>query len=227
MIPLRDTIPAVKFPFVTIALILINILVFLYEVSLGEKTNQFVASLGMIPERYFYLTEHQWINVPGRFVPFVTSIFLHGGWLHLIGNVWFLWIFGDNVEDRLGHGRYFIIYILMGVTAGFIHAYMNPSSAIPVVGASGAIAGVMGTYFIYFPRARILTLIPIFIFLHFVELPAFLFLGIWLLFQILSSKLTDASQGGVAWFAHIGGFVSGILIAFIYFGKRPKARYVK
>ena len=224
MIPLRDTTPSVRFPIVTIILIVVNSLIFFFEVSLGSSLNKFIYIFGMIPERYFHLTQHQWLSFFDRFYPFLTSIFLHGGWMHLIGNMWFLWIFGDNVEDRLGRKGFLLFYMFCGIVAGFTHAYTNPQSTVPTVGASGALAGVMGAYFIFFPRARVLTLIPIFIFLHFIEIPAYFYLGIWFLFQFFSGAVDLAIRSnacsGVAWWAHIGGFVTGVLIALLFFKRR-------
>jgi membrane associated rhomboid family serine protease len=144
-------------------------------------------------------------------VPFLTFMFLHGGFLHLLGNMWSLYIFGDNVEDRLGHFRYLVFYVLCGLASGVSHLVLNWHSNIPTIGASGAIAGVMGAYFILYPRAKILALVPIFFFLHFMEVPAFLFLGIWFLFQFLSAAGASAQAGGIAWWAHIGGFIFGII----------------
>jgi membrane associated rhomboid family serine protease len=138
-------------------------------------------------------------------------MFLHGGYLHIIGNMWSLYIFGDNVEDRLGHFRYLVFYLLCGLASGISHLAINWHSTLPTIGASGAIAGVMGAYFILYPKAKVLTLVPIFFFIQFIELPAFVFLGIWFLFQFISAAGTSAQGGGIAWWAHIGGFVFGII----------------
>lgn len=223
MIPIRDTVPSRTYPVVTIGLIAVNSIVFLYELSLGSRLSGFVATFGLVPARYFHLGEIGASPI-GRFLPFFTSMFLHGGWFHVIGNMWYLWIFGDNVEDRMGHVKYIIFYILCGLAAGFAHLFTNSRSGIPTVGASGAIAGVMGAYFILYPRARVWTLIPLFIFVQFVELPAFIFLGFWILMQFLIgtfSMTLSSSQGGVAWWAHIGGFAAGVILVFI-FRKRKK-----
>lgn len=230
MIPLRDTIPSQHFPVVTILLIIVNSLIFMFEVSLGPNLNAFISYFGMIPKRYFYLTENDWYNFVDRLYPFFTSMFLHGGWLHVIGNLWFLWIFGDNVEDVLGRKNYLFFYILCGLVAGYAHAYTNPESSIPTVGASGAVAGVMGAYFVYFPRSRILTLIPIFFFFHFIEVPAYFFLGIWFLFQFFSGAIdlvvrSDACCG-VAWWAHIGGFVVGSSLALLFYRRVKNKRRI-
>ncbi len=156
-----------------------------------------------------------------------TSMFLHGGWMHIIGNMWFLWIFGDNVEDFLGHLNYFMFYVFGGVVASITHFFLNPGSTVPTIGASGAIAAVMGAYFILYPRAKVLTLIPIFIIFEFVELPAFIFLGIWFLFQFFLGSLEKAANnaaGGVAWWAHFGGFVYGAVLLF-FLKIRKKRQY--
>lgn len=217
MIPIRDMIPSRRFPIVTILIIVSNVLIFLFQSSLGKSANDFVLIFGMIPQRYFYLTNIEPLNLIERFYPFFTSIFLHGSLMHLIGNMWFLWIFGDNVEDRFGRKWYLFFYILAGLIAGFAHAYLNSGSAVPTVGASGAIAGVMGAYLIFYPRAKVLTIIPLFIFFPLVEIYAVFFLGLWFLFQFISVTVEMISTGndccGVAWWAHIGGFITGILIA--------------
>ncbi len=213
MFPLRDNIPARTYPFVNVALIVVNSLVFLYEVSLGPHLQEFILTYGMVPAKILWISQHQPWNLVERFGPFFTSMFLHGGWFHLIGNMWFLWIFGDNVEDRLGHGRYLVFYILSGLAAGWIHYMTNMTSGVPTVGASGAIAGVMGGYFLLYPHARVLTLIFIFIFVDIVEVPAFFFLGLWFLMQLFEGTFSlaavDTMSGGVAWWAHIGGFAAG------------------
>ena len=204
MIPLRDTQPSFSKPLVTGLLIAINILIFLYEFSLDPfSLNHFIMEYGVVPSRFQYLD-------------LISSMFLHGGWFHLLGNMWFLWIYGDNVEDVLGHHKYLLFYILCGVAAGMVQVLTNPGSRIPTVGASGAIAGVMGAYLIKFPRAKILTLVPIFIFVTTMEIPAVFMLLYWFVLQIFSgfgsAGTSNVSQGGVAWFAHIGGFLAGMLL---------------
>jgi membrane associated rhomboid family serine protease len=224
MIPLRDTIPSRTFPYMTILLIIFNGLVFLFEMSLGENLEDFISVFGVIPTNYFQLASEGGLGVITRFFPFVTSIFLHGGWFHVIWNIWFLWIFGDNVEDFFGHTKFLFFFIVYGVLAGFAHVYMNPESTLPTVGASGAIAGVMGAYIFLYPRARILTLIPIFLIFPIIHIPAYVFLGFWFLMQFLSgfaSLNISGDYGGVAWWAHIGGFVVGLLtVVFILPRKR-------
>ena len=219
MIPIRDTIPSKRFPVVTVSLIIVNVIIFMHEMSLGSELNRFISAYGMVPARFFQSGYGESYSIFDRYYPFFTSIFLHGGWMHLIGNMWFLWIFGDNVEDRYGRFGFFLFYVFCGLLAGFAHALTNPQSAIPTVGASGAIAGVMGSYMLLYPRSRVLTLIPLFIFLHFAEIPAIFFLGIWFVFQFLSGTVDLASKsnavGGVAWWAHIGGFLVGVFIAIL------------
>jgi len=204
MFPIRDTQPSYSRPVVTILIIVLNVLVFLYEFSLDDYSrNYFIASYGLIPDR---------LHVSALF----TSMFLHGGWLHIIGNMWFLWIFGDNVEDVLGHGKYLIFYLLCGVAAGMTQVMFNPYSRLPMVGASGAIAGVMGAYLIKFPQSRIITVVFIFIFLTRIEVPAVLMLLYWFAIQLFSGLgsigYSQANQGGTAFFAHVGGFIAGMIL---------------
>jgi membrane associated rhomboid family serine protease len=216
VIPLRDSVPAQGWPVVTWALIGVNVWAFLNELLLGPKLEAFILTWGFVPARYFFLAAVDPSDWAARYLPLLTSMFLHGGWGHLIGNMIYLGIFGDNVEDRLGHVRYLAFYLLTGVGAGLAHAYLHPESAIPTVGASGAISGVLGAYLVLFPRARVFTLIPlVFIFFHVVELPAMLYLGIWFLMQLLSGVLgytLAGEEGGVAWWAHVGGFVVGMAL---------------
>lgn len=215
MIPLRDTQPSSSKPVVTITLIVVNILVFFYEVSLDPwHLNYFIARYGVVPDRFQY-------------VDLFTSMFLHGGWMHLIGNMWFLWIFGDNVEDILGHVKYLAFYLICGAAAAAIHVAVAPYSRVPTIGASGAIAGVMGAYMIKFPHSRILTLVPIVIFFTTFEIPAILMLAYWFILQIFSGfgsvGYSNVSRGGVAWFAHVGGFLAGILLVYLL-GTRERFR---
>ena len=204
MIPLRDSQRSYSTPYVTILLIVCNALVFLYTVSLDPYSqNDFLTIYGMVPARL-------------RWDTLLTSMFLHGGWLHVIGNMWFLWIFGDNVEDVLGHWVYLLFYVLCGVAAALTQLMLSPDSRAPTVGASGAIAGVMGAYLVKFPHARIVTLVFLFVFVTTVEVPAALMLAFWFVMQLFSGVGTighsQISQGGVAWFAHVGGFLAGILL---------------
>lgn len=223
-IPLRDTIPSEKFPFVNVAIIIINILVFFYELSLGRGTlSRFVADYGVVPASFFPFGISEGELFP-RFLPLFTSMFLHGGWFHLGGNMLFLWVFGDNVENSMGHFRYLLFYLLVGLGASLTHIVTNLNSQIPTIGASGAIAGVLGAYFFLFPRARVVTLIPLFFFWEVVELPALFFLGFWFLLQFLNGVATIASQagGGVAWWAHIGGFIAGLILVNLFRQRKMK-----
>jgi membrane associated rhomboid family serine protease len=228
MFPIRDDVPSRTFPVVTVGLIIVNVIIFIFEVSLGARgLARFAAQYGMVPG---YLTAFaRGADVPaGRvFLPFFSSIFLHGGWFHLIGNMWYLWIFGDNVEDRLGHVRFLVFFILCGMLANLAHYVFNASSAVPAIGASGAVAGVLGAYLISYPTARILVVLPIFFFIQFFELPALIVLGFWFFLQFLNgaaSIVRSSATGGVAWWAHIGGFIGGIII-FRLFKPRPRVRY--
>ncbi len=211
MIPLRDDNPAQSSPVVTRALIVANLLVWLLELAQGEGLSEFLRDWGLVPGRLF-ASLSDITSAPTELLTVFTSLFLHGGWLHLIGNMWYLWIFGDNVEDRLGHGRFLVFYLGSGFVAAIVHSAIMPGSAVPTVGASGAIAGVLGAYALAFPRARVLTLIPIVFFFQIVAIPALVLLGIWFLFQFISGTLSFGSgSGGVAWWAHIAGFVFGFV----------------
>ena len=214
MIPLRDTLPSHSTPFVTAAIIALNVMVFGFEMMLNQyELNEFVHVYGMVPADF---------HTPSLF----TSMFLHGGFMHLIGNMWFLWIYGDNVEDILGHGKYLLFYLVCGVIAALAQYATGPDSRIPMVGASGAIAGVMGAYMVKFPHARILLLLPIFIIFTTVEVPAVLVLLMWFALQFFngigSIAATEATKGGVAFFAHIGGFIAGMVLIWTM---RTRERY--
>lgn len=223
MIPLRDTNPHRTTPFINYIIIGGNVIIFLFQFLLSKHYEQIIYTFGIVPVRL--MTDVQTFNFDTMtFLPLFTSMFMHGGWLHLIGNMLFLYVFGDNIEDRLGHLRYLLFYLLAGLGAAFTQIFINPVSQIPMVGASGAIAGVLGAYVLLFPTARILTLIPIFFFIQLVELPAYLFLGIWFIMQLVSGMLSlgiGADAGGVAWWAHIGGFATGAVLLFI-FKRRPR-----
>jgi membrane associated rhomboid family serine protease len=221
MIPLRDNIPSFRAPAVNYLLIIINIAVFFMEVSLrGSQLEQVVMTFGFIPQRFLIQLKEG--NFVASFVPIFSSMFLHGGWLHLIGNMWTLFIFGDNVEDTFGHGRFLLFYLACGVVAAFAQLAVAPHSSMPMVGASGAIAGVMGAYFTLFPHARVLTLVPI-IFIVIIEIPAYVFLGLWFLLQFFSGTIAigvsgaaEEIRGGVAFWAHIGGFAAGFLVVLLF-----------
>ena len=193
-------------------LIALNSAVFLYQLSLGERLTDFVYAYGLIPFRFLQVVPRD----PAELLTLLSAMFLHGGWAHLLGNMLYLHIFGDNVEDRLGHGRYLLFYLTCGVLSFLAQVAFQPLSMVPNVGASGAIAGLLGAYFLLFPRARVLTILPLFFFFPLVEIPAFFFLGLWFLIQFLSGASTigrtSALTGGVAWWAHIGGFLVGMLL---------------
>jgi len=216
MFPIKDNIPTRRFPAVNLYLIVLNLLCFVYEFSLGGELDLFIRSYGFVPARFMAAQAENFLDL-SRFLPVFSSMFLHGGFLHLFFNMWMLWIFGDNVEDSMGHGRYLIFYLLCGSVSVFAQGLAGPMSQVPMVGASGAISGVLGAYFILYPGAKILTLIPIFIIFYTIEIPAFVFLGLWLVAQILrgyaSQLATDGqAMGGVAWWAHIGGFLAGVVL---------------
>ena len=218
MIPLRDVIPTRTTPFVTVTLIVLNALVFVYQLALGEAVQAFVLYWGLVPAAF------SWVTV-------LTSMFLHGGLLHFGGNMLYLWIFGDNVEDRMGHGRFLVFYLLCGTAAALAQTIMVPDSVIPMVGASGAIAGVMGAYFVLYPRSRIVTLVPIFFFIQILEVPAIFFLGIWFLIQFVSGVGSMATAapgepaGGIAFWAHVAGFVAGLSGVVVF--RRPERQRVE
>jgi membrane associated rhomboid family serine protease len=210
VIPLKDTIPSRSFPLVNWMLIGLNLLAFLMLVSLGRQAEAWVTLLGMIPARLFENPSLMELST------IFTSMFLHGGWAHLLGNMLALYIFGDNVEDRLGSGRYLFFYLACGVAAAAAHIGLNPTSPVPTIGASGAISGVLAAYFLFFPSARVITLILIFILPWFVEIPAIIYLGFWFLSQLFSGLFSVVSGaqaiGGVAWWAHVGGFLAGLVL---------------
>ena len=228
-IPLNDHIRRQTFWFATLALIIVNTCVFIFELSLGAQINQFVSIFGLIPARY--LTPHGLIitGLSGFLVPVFTSMFIHGGWLHLIGNMLFLFVFGRSIEDRFGHAGFLAIYFLSGFGAAVTHIIFNAGSHVPTIGASGAIAGILGAYLVSFPTARITTLIPLFFFFWTVRLPAILVLLYWFLIQFVAGfqmlAIESATHGGVAWWAHVGGFLLGIILA-LAFPKRRQPRII-
>ncbi len=226
MIPIRDINPSRTFPVVNVALIVISSLIWLYQWKLSgtsiltiagpiSKFEVFIREFGLVPSEIFQ-----------RPYTLLTHMFLHGGWLHVIGNMWFLWVFGDNVEDRLGKVRYLFFYILTGLSAALTQTIISllfGGGNVPMVGASGAVSGVLGAYLRLYPHAKVLSLVPVFFFLTFVELPAIIFIGFWFLIQLINGVLTLPAQGlgGVAWWAHIGGFVAG----YILIGRMASRRY--
>ena len=214
MIPLKDNIPSSKKPFVMYSLMAINILLFIYEISLGKNLMYFIFDFGCIPSD---------IIRGEKLYTLITSMFLHGDFAHIIGNMLFLYIFGDNVEDALGHLWFLLFYIVSGLSGSFLHILFNINSSIPTIGASGAISGVLGAYFILYPRAKILTLVPVFFFLRLMYLPAFIMLGIWFFYQLILGLSTISTHGtGIAFFAHIGGFLFGVLVGWLVKRRRRK-----
>ncbi len=221
MLPLYDTISSRRTPVMTWLLIGLNAAVFYYELRLGSQDlGRLFNTWGLIPARLFADPVSNWMMV-------FTSMFLHGGWLHILSNLWILFIFGDNVEDRLGHGRYLVFYLMSGAAAALLQALFTAGSSGPVIGASGAIAGVLGAYLLFFPRARIVTLVFIFIFITTIEIPAVLFLGVWFILQLFSGAvaLGEGVSSGVAWWAHIGGFAFGMAATLIFGVRRARREH--
>src|SRR5687767_15746167 len=218
MIPLRDVIPSQTTPYITVTIILMNAVAWCYELVLpGNELPAFLQIYGVVPADFEAST-------------LLTSMFLHGSWMHVIGNMWYLWIFGDNVEDRVGHGRFIVFYLFCGMAAAIGQIFIDPGSRLPMVGASGAIAGVMGAYFVLYPRSRVLTLVPVFFFLELMEVPAILFLGIWFLMQLLAGVgslgvATTQDVGGIAFWAHIAGFGAGVI--WIFALRRPERQQIE
>jgi membrane associated rhomboid family serine protease len=205
MIPLRDSTPSNTFPLITVCLIIINLMIFSFETSLGTRgLNALIYTFGLIPANYTVFNG-SWTS----YLPFLSSTFLHGSWMHVIGNMWVLWLFGDNVEDKMGRARFLLFYLLCGMIAGIAHYIFNPVSQVPVVGASGAVAGVMGAYFLMFRRAKVFTYIPPIFLLN---IPAWVYLGFWALSQLFYGTFGTVSQGEIAFWAHVGGFVAGMIL---------------
>ncbi len=227
MIPLRDETPRYSTPYVTYFIIALNVLVFVLELAAGSngQLDALIRQFGVVPKRFTLDLAPGHFDVVGAFVPIFTAMFLHGSWLHIIGNMWVLWIFGDNIEDYLGHFPYLLFYLGTGVIAFLTHIALNSSSRVPTLGASGAIAGVMGAYFLLYPRARVLVWFPPIFFFH---LPAWLVLGYWFLIQFLSGTATSigntGAAGGVAVWAHVGGFLAGMALIKLL-PERSRRRY--
>lgn len=214
MIPIKDNIPSKRIPFINYLLIFFNVVVFAFEIKAGARLDLMIKKYAFYAnELYYLLSGISYSLDPIKKI--FTSMFMHGGFSHILGNMLYLYIFGDNVEDRVGHVMYLFLYLLFGVIATFIQFLFAPLSNVPMIGASGAVSGVMGTYFIFYPRARIITLLPIFIFIQFIEVPAFFFLFFWFILQFLYGSLAGGVVG-VAWWAHIGGFVAGVAFAVIF-----------
>jgi membrane associated rhomboid family serine protease len=225
MFPIRDTQPSYSRPVITVLIIIVNVVVFLHEISLDDYSrNFFIGHYGLIPVRAWPFRGN---FIPNAF-PYLSSMFLHGGWMHIIGNMWFLWIFGDNVEDVMGHAKYLVFYMLCGLAAAMTQVLFNVDSRLPMVGASGAIAGVMGAYLIKFPHSRIVTLVFILFFVTTIEVPAVLMLLYWFFIQLFSGVGTigysHVSQGGTAFFAHIGGFIAGMVLVAVMGTRQKYAR---
>ncbi len=223
MIPLKDDLPTQHFPWVTITLIVANIAVFLHELSLGPQVEQVFFRYGAIPFELMH-----GIAVGDRPFPIgatvLTSMFVHGGFFHVGGNMLYLWIFGNNIEDVMGHRRFIVFYLLCGAIAAYSHAYIAPDSKLPMVGASGAVSGILGAYLLLFPRAKVLTLVPLFIFIQIIRIPAVFVLGFWIVAQVFNGFL--GNQSGIAWFAHIGGFIAGMVLIFFFRKAQPRRRRV-
>jgi membrane associated rhomboid family serine protease len=231
VLPLRDDIPSQRFPALTLVLIAANVAMFLFEAAQGPEIERFLFTWGFVPARYMDAGIASRFTLRELAAPFLTSMFLHGGWMHLIGNMWILWIFGDNVEDRLGRLGFLGLYLVGGCAATVVHLITNAHSAVPTIGASGAsgaVAAVMGAYFRLYPHARVHTVIPPFLWGPVFELPAVVFLGLWFLLQFFNGTLSLVGSperaGGIAWWAHIGGFAFGLIVALFVTGKRPRRR---
>ena len=218
MIPLRDTVSSKNYPIVNNTIIAVNVFFFLLQLAQGSGFNEFINRFGLVPAHFTHSFYGVRYSFGDKAISLITFMFLHGGFWHLLGNMWSLYIFGDNIEDRLGHFRYLAFYLLCGIASGLFHMSLNLNSPVPTIGASGAIAGVMGAYMISYPNSKILTLIPIIFIPFFLEIPAYVFLGLWFLMQFLSAAGSSAGGGGIAWWAHIGGFVAGILFLKMFLG---------
>ena len=229
MFPIMDSIPSRSVPVVTRALILINVVVFFFELALPQEALEQVFYLfGIVPARFEHPDWAARVGFPvNDYWPLLTHQFLHGGWLHIIGNMWALWIFGDNVEDRMGPLRFAVFYLTCGLAAAVTHLMTQPESTVSTVGASGAIAGVLGAYLLLFPTARLVVLFPVLFLPFFFELPAVLYLGAWFLIQLFSGTMALASPahvGGIAWWAHVGGFTAGLLLCPLFVRRRRALR---
>jgi len=208
MIPLRDELRSSTRPFITYLILAVNIAVFIYETALGRNVNDFILRFGAVPMDIFHPSG------PATYLTLISSMFVHAGFMHILGNMLFLWVFADNVEDRIGHVKFLLFYLVSGIAGSLLHSLTSPGSPVPMVGASGAISGVLGAYILFYPRARVMALIPLGFFMRMTYLPSFVFLGIWFLYQLLLGLLSVGVRGGgVAYFAHIGGFAAGLLFA--------------
>ncbi len=218
MIPISDINPRRRFPYVTVGLIIINVIIFLYEI-LNPNLNMLIYKWGVVPKRMFTLGGVEYLTL-------ITSMFLHGSFAHIIGNMLYLWIFGDNIENFLGPAKFILFYFLSGILAGLIHSMIYASSMVPTIGASGAIAGIMGAYFYLYPNAKVLALVFLFFYITIIPVPAFIFLGIWFLMQLLPAFVSFGKLGtGIAFWAHVGGFVAGIVLIILMGGRRRRGYY--
>lgn len=230
MIPLKDMTPRRSLPVVTLLLIVVNVIVFIHQISVGPTAGDaFINSYGLVPSKIRFALAGRRYSLEEAFIPLFTCMFLHGGFLHILGNMWFLWIFGANVEDRMGSLSYLLFYLFCGIGSGISQVIFSWGSHIPSVGASGAISGVLGAYIVFFPSSYILTLVPLFIIWFTARIPAWVFIGLWFAVQFLSGLGSlgggsAANAGGVAWWAHIGGFVLGMFLA-RGMGRRPSLSY--
>lgn len=220
MIPFRDSVPSSRYPIVTVSIIAVNVLAFVYQltISSGQQLQGFVYSFGMVPARLTASEAFAQYDLPSFWLTLVTSMFLHGGLAHLFGNMLYMWVFADNVEDRMGPWRFLLFYMICGAGAGLVHVFFNPDSTVPTIGASGAVSGVLGAYLLLYPRARVLVLVPLLLIWPIIELPAMLVLGAWFLLQLLSGVGEQGAEqiSGVAWWAHVGGFVVGFLLVHFF-----------
>ncbi|NIA10409.1 MAG: rhomboid family intramembrane serine protease [Nitrospiraceae bacterium] len=222
MIPLKDDNPTEHFPYVTLALIALNVAVFIYQLSLGARGNQMmVLKMGIIPYEFTHALDIPPYSTHPLVLNLIAAMFMHGGFLHLGGNMLYLWIFGNNIEDAMGPVRFILFYLLTGVLASATHIFLQPDMRMPMIGASGAISGVLGAYLILFPKAKVLTLIILFFFITVIRIPALIILGFWFVLQFLNIY----SRNNVAWFAHVGGFVSGILLVRFFVRKGFRSRF--
>ncbi len=222
MIPIRDINPTERFAFVTLMLIVMNIAVFFYEVHLGERGEALLSAFALIPAKLFSQPGVVDGAVPARLTIF-SSMFLHGGIAHLAGNMLYLWIFGNNIEDSTGRFRFIVFYLLCGVTAAYVHALANSASMVPMIGASGAVSGILGAYLLLFPRARVRTVVFFGFYIRYIDVPAMFVLGFWFILQFLSALVSSGSGQGIAWYAHIGGFLAGIALIGMF--KRSDVRF--
>ncbi|UCB45266.1 MAG: rhomboid family intramembrane serine protease [Spirochaetota bacterium] len=221
--PLKDENPAETFPYITVLLIAVNCFMFFITLAMGRNSYYLVAGYGVVPFEITHAVDIEPKVLFGPYITLITSLFLHGSFWHLLGNMWFLWIFGNNIEDIEGHFRFIIFYFLGGIAASFLQIAVNPSSTIPTIGASGAVSAILGAYMLKFPRARVKTLLFIFIFITIINVPAIAFIGIWFFIQLISS--VGRAGEGVAWFAHIGGFIFGLLTIKLFEKKRRGRKY--